>query len=286
MPPYSIALAVLAMASATINGSPTGTHAEVNAGAPADDVLDNGHAQDDHHGSDPADADDGETHQGTDHAFGVANDADTDTHITDEEVGSHVHSDTADGSTGWDTTTSSAMNSGSNTGANATQAPTKAPTLAPVVTTGTCTYDGSSTKPVGWVGPGAGEDYCFTFTCNVGGTMTDNKAGKPACGTPNNSGDVCQNIECHFTNNMVQVTHKDGDNFNAIEGSEHHCKYNQATTACTCHCHGANGILWHSYEDWYCATDNGVSTKPTHITYTSGTYNPADNSLLPQCASS
>jgi len=279
-----IALAVLAMASATINGSPNGTHAEVNAGAPADDVLDNGQAQDIHldNATHPHL---NQTHQGTHHAFNVANNNTTDTHITDEEVGTHVHSDTADGSTGWDTTTSSAMNTTSNTGADATQAPTKAPTAAPVVITGTCPYgSGSSTKPVGWVGPGAGEDYCFTFTCNVGGTMTDNKAGKPACGTPNNSGDVCQNIECHFANNMVQVTHKDGDNFNAIEGSEHHCKYNQATLACTCHCHGANGILWHSYEDWYCATDNGQSTKATHITYTTGTYNPADSTLLPQCA--
>ena len=35
------------------------------------------------------------------------------------------------------------------------------------------------------------------------------------------------------------------------EGGLHNCAYNHATGNCTCICHGAVPLLWHSYEHWY-----------------------------------
>jgi hypothetical protein len=250
-----------------------GTHAEVNDGMTPDTVAPT-EAMDTHDDSNDA------THHGDKHSFDVANAAGTDTHILDEEVGTHQHSDDADGSTGWTGTTSSLLNTTYNTLDNASQAPTKAPTAAPSYTHGTCTFDGTAvTRPVGWVGAGLAGDYCYQFTCNDNELMTSNKnATSPACGVPSGT-DVCQNVFCELdtTDDMIHVFHKDGANFASTEGNQHHCKYDENAAVCTCHCHGANGVLWHDYQTWFCATSNGAVSMPTHVSYTAGDYSPASD---------
>ena len=285
-----IALTVLAAAAATgpypanysidghvgaTNGTAAvlvnGTHAEVNAGMTPNTVAPT-EAMDTH------DSSLNTTDHGDKHAFNVTNDASTDTHILDEEVGTHQHSNDADGSTGWTATTSSLLNTSYNTLDNATQAPTKAPTAAPTYVHGTCTFDGTAvTRDIGWVGAGLAENYCYQFTCHDDGQMTSNKnATSPACGVPSGT-DVCQNVFCEFTDDMIHVSHKDGASFTETEGNQHHCKYDENDEKCTCHCHGANGVLWHDYQTWFCATTNGGVSMPTHISYTAGDYSPANN---------
>lgn len=187
---------------------------------------------------------------------------------------------------------------------DATAYPTKAPTMAPSYNHGTCEftnaiYGAAKTVPVGWHGEGAGNFYCEKYECTSAGLerykcskgvavgdapVCQKESSLPSapsdatCGIPTqgNETGVCVNLNCTFTNNMVQVhIVKQSDvNQTHIDGEEHHCKYNQHSQQCTCYCHGAAGKLWHSYEDWYCnknvELDDGYLAK--RIDYTNGTY--------------
>jgi len=149
--------------------------------------------------------------------------------------------------------------------------PTKFPTQFPTKVTDDqdgsfCTSDvawngGITTRTVGWVGPGPGDQYCNIWKCEPGADALGNKdftekaegsqtdfRGRPAfkkekqtCSIHQYKGEVCSHTSCSFdttegsgTRKVVMV-HSD---HREEKGGEHMCGYSKHTEGCTCICSG------------------------------------------------
>jgi hypothetical protein len=163
-----------------------------------------------------------------------------------------------------------------------TASPTKAPTAYPTgdsvvgFAEANDTNRCEGTKDVGQKYACAGDDYCKQCECalDAAGTGFATKLVSQAlasytCATPTSGSDVCENVNCTVSNVngslLVHVLHKKEQL--AFEGGHHNCKAHKDSHVCTCYCHGDKAPVWHSYEDWHCATNGGEHTMPSHISY-------------------
>jgi len=136
-----------------------------------------------------------------------------------------------------------------------------------ICTSKTAWSDGSTTKPVGWVGAGPGKNYCNIWKCNPtdGGkanrkfTKGTFKAQKKRCSIEEHGRDFCSHTSCTFsrvkTNSgkKTRVIRVHSDHREEV-GGYHRCGFSKhaeargkSRPACDCICHGkrrqdANGF--------------------------------------------